>query len=272
MASPVNLLLAILAFLSLGSLVAAEDSTAAGPFPKRGLAFNNPSRNYIQHWTQPGSQVNWAYNWNSVMDIDFPWGLEFVPMLWGDRPEHTTNWFNNVNNALSRGSGHILAFNEPDACGGGQACMSSQHAVDAYRKYIMLFVGRAALGAPAVTNGPGGLTWLREFLHLCTGCEIHFVPIHWYDSATNVAYFTNYVQEAHNAAGGRQIWLTEFNGSGNIDQQAQFMRTVMPWLDAQSYVFRYAWQWCDPYFTGGTIVRIDGYPSDLGGLYAYTPY
>ena len=30
-----------------------------------------------------------------------------------------------------------------------------------------------------------------------------------YDSAGNVAYVKKYVQEAHDAAGGRQIWLTE---------------------------------------------------------------
>ncbi|KAG4415717.1 hypothetical protein IFR04_011130 [Cadophora malorum] len=93
-----------------------------------------------------------------------------------------------------------------------------------------------------------------------------------YDSAGNVAYFKKYVQEAHDAAGGRQIWLTEFNGAGNIDQQAQFMRTVMPWMDAQPYIKRYAWHWCDPYSTGSTIVRLDGYHSPLGGVYAYTPY
>ena len=87
--------------------------------------------------------------------------------------------------------------------------MSPQRAVDAYRKYIVPFGNRAALGAPAVTNGASGLPWLREFLRLCSGCKIDFVPIHWYDSATNVAYFQKYVQDAHNAAGGRQIWLTE---------------------------------------------------------------
>ncbi|CZT11720.1 uncharacterized protein RCO7_08681 [Rhynchosporium graminicola] len=95
------------------------------------------------------------------MDNDFPRGLEFVPMLWSDGEDNTRDWFGDIENALSRSTGHILAFNGPNACDGGQACMSSQHAVDAYRKYIMPFVGRAALGAPAVTNGPGGLDWLR---------------------------------------------------------------------------------------------------------------
>lgn len=102
-----------------------------------------------------------------------------------------------------------MAFNEPDACGLGQSCMSPQQADNAYRKYILPFSGRPALGAPAVTNGPNGLKWLRDFLSLCTGCQIEFVPIHWYDPASNVAYFTKYIEEAHAAVGGRDIWLTE---------------------------------------------------------------
>ena len=75
----------------------------------------------------------------------------------------------------------------------------------------MPFANRASLGAPAVSNGAGGLPWLRDFLSACAslGCRIDFVPVHWYDSATNIAYFQNYLNEAHDAAGGRQIWLTE---------------------------------------------------------------
>lgn len=106
--------------------------------------------------------------------------------------------------------------------------MDPQRAVAAYRKYIMPFAGRAALGAPAVTNGPGGLPWLREFLRLCAGCQIDFVPVHWYDAWDNDAYFRDYISAAHDAAGGRQIWITEFNARGTIDQQAAFLRKVMP--------------------------------------------
>lgn len=89
MMSPLNILLAIMAFPSLGSVTLASPiikakvnitteidfrspsiATASAPFPKRGLAFNNAA--YIQHWTGTDSQVNWAYNWDSWMPGNFP--------------------------------------------------------------------------------------------------------------------------------------------------------------------------------------------------------
>lgn len=57
---------------------------------KRGLPFNNPSK-YIQTFKGAGSKVAWAYNWDSFMDSTFPGNVEFVPMLWGDGADHTTN-------------------------------------------------------------------------------------------------------------------------------------------------------------------------------------
>lgn len=87
--------------------------------------------------------------------------------------------------------------------------MTPQAAVDAYRTYMNPYAGRAYLGAPAVTNGPKGLPWLKEFLKLCTGCHIDFIPIHWYDKATNVPYFKSYIGQAKEAAGSLNIWITE---------------------------------------------------------------
>lgn len=57
---------------------------------KRGLPFNNPSK-YIQTFKGAGSKISWAYNWDSYMDPGFPKNVEFVPMLWGDAADHTTN-------------------------------------------------------------------------------------------------------------------------------------------------------------------------------------
>lgn len=57
---------------------------------KRGLPFNNPPK-YIQNFKGANSKVSWAYSWDSYMDPAFPKNVEYVPMLWGDGPEHTTN-------------------------------------------------------------------------------------------------------------------------------------------------------------------------------------
>jgi len=89
--------------------------------------------------------------------------------------------------------------------------MSPQDAANAFRTYMMPYAKHASLGAPAVTNGPSGMNWLSQFFSLCKDCKIDFVPIHWYDSATNLDYFYNYVKNAHSVGGGRDVWLTEVN-------------------------------------------------------------
>jgi len=134
-----------------------------------------------------------------------------------------------------------MSFNEPDLS--SQANLAYTDAAAGYKKYMMPFAAKAKLGSPAVTNGaaPMGLTYLKNFISACSGCQIDFVPIHWYDSASNVAYFKQYVQDAYNAGGKKPIWITEFQASGSADQQNAFLKEVLPWLDAQDYVQRYAW-------------------------------
>jgi hypothetical protein len=124
------------------------------------------------------------------------------------------------------------------------------------------FACKARLGAPAVTNGPSpmGLAWLSNFVGACTGCTIDFVPIHWYDSATNVDYFKSYIQQAYTAGGNRPIWITEFGASGSDAEITTFMNTVLPWLDSQPYVERYA------YFMAGAGTLIDSSGSGLSAI------
>lgn len=161
-------------------------------------------------------------------------------MLWSAASDLTSVWSANVATAIAAGTTHVLAFNEPDLS--SQSNMTVAQAVTAWNKYMQPLAGKVKLGAPAVTNGgsPMGLTWLGEFLDACTGCTIDFVPIHWYDSATNPYYFKAYIQEAY-AVAGRPIWLTEFEGSGTQAQQIAMLKQVMPWLDSLSYVERYSW-------------------------------
>jgi hypothetical protein len=39
----------------------------------------------------------------------------------------------------------------------------------------------------------------------------------------------------------KPIWITEYQCYGTDAEQAAFLQTVIPWLDAQSYVARYAY-------------------------------
>lgn len=71
-------------------LLLAAACLSLAQFPERGLPYNDPPVSIeSQNWNRPGSQINWAYNWGSNMDPNFPEFLEYIPMLWGDAPVHT---------------------------------------------------------------------------------------------------------------------------------------------------------------------------------------
>ena len=42
---------------------------------------------------------------------------------------------------------------------------------------------------------------------------------------------------------GKDVWVTEFGPQGSEDEIQDFLRQVLPWLDSQDYVYRYAMQW-----------------------------
>lgn len=233
---------------TLATSTAAKSSTAAATSSsgssgsssggKRGVPYNTAS--YVSQFTS-SPEVSWAYNWGSSSSGLSASGIEYVPLLWGMSSTFTGPWSAAASKAISSGSKHLMSFNEPDLS--SQANLGASDAAAGYKKYMQPFAGQAKLGAPAVTNGasPMGLTWLKSFLSSCSDCTIDFVCIHWYDSASNVAYFKSYIQDAYTAGGNRPLWITEFQASGSTDEQNAFMKEVLPWLDASDMVDRYAW-------------------------------
>lgn len=210
------------------------------------------------------SKVGWAMNW-AHNTSPLPASMEYVPMLWNVDNNHLGNWMNEVPKLISSGSRHLLAFNEPDHA--GQANMSPESAAEAYKTYMQPWAGQARLGAPAVTNGPApmGMAWLRNFMNACSGCTFDFVPVHWYDSATNIAYFKNYLTDAH-AQTGKPIWLTEFGAAGTDAQVQSFLREAMAWMDSQPWIERYSYFMCA---TGsGMLLSSSNTLSGIGSTFA----
>jgi hypothetical protein len=196
--------------------------------------------------------VTWAYNWAS--DPYYPSGytpnsyngvLIYVPMLWSAASDLTSIWNNNVaNDIATHETDSVLAFNEPDECGSGQSCMNVSYAVSQYQQWIQPYAGKVLLGAPAVTNGVGsgiGINYMEQFIANCTGCTVDFIPIHWYGSVTDTAGFKTYVK-SYWTTFAKPVWITEFGTtSGTEAQIVAFLKNVLPWLDQQTYVKRYAY-------------------------------
>lgn len=123
--------------------------------------------------------------------------------------------------------------------------MNASYAAAAYQQWIEPYAGKLLLGSPAVTNGVGpgiGIDYLRQFMAACGGlCTVDFVALHWYGSVLDPDGFKSYV-ESFWTEFGRPVWVTEFGTQGGTDQDTlDFLSEVLPWLDAQTYVQRYAW-------------------------------
>ncbi|GAA6053905.1 hypothetical protein JCM3770_005326 [Rhodotorula araucariae] len=234
-----------------------SSGTSSGASSKKGVGYNdvNLTKNLA---------ISWAYNWGQKPDGMLDAGVEFVPMLWDD---NAGDWMTNAQNAIESGSSHLLGFNEPDLP--GQADMPVSEAVAAWKKYMSPFYGRAKLVSPAVTNGgyPLGRDYLASFFDSCPEClaETEAIALHWYDGAFNVDYFKNYLTEAYERF-KKPIWVTEFAGSGSVAEQQKFFQAVLPWMEGQPWIERYA-GFGD--FVG-TYVNADSSLTTLGRAYSDT--
>jgi hypothetical protein len=122
----------------------------------------------------------------------------------GDDSAHTDTWFSDASYWLADGgSGHLLAFNEPEQA--SQSNLSPQDAASAYLTWMTPFSGRAQLGSPAVSND--GWSWITEFMSLCGDCGVTFIAVHWYNDYTLFSDFQNWVNDA--CSFGLPVWITE---------------------------------------------------------------
>jgi len=216
----------------------SSTSSSGSSGGKRGVAFN--AANLVSPFIGK-SPVSWSYNWGSSA-TGLASGIEYVPMLWSNAAAKTASFDADAKAAIAAGATAILGFNEPDHP--EQANMDVGTAASAYKSLLSDKYGGGSikLGSPAVTNGaaPMGLDYLSNFLKQCSGCQVDFVTIHWYDSASNIDYFKSHVEQA-NTISGKPVWLTEFGATGSDDEVNAFLKVVLPWLDSQDYVHRYSY-------------------------------
>ncbi|KAF7559880.1 hypothetical protein G7046_g4260 [Stylonectria norvegica] len=211
-------------------------------FNKRGLVYNDV--NLANTFGNACPSCGWGYNWDSSS-----YGLNskfsFVPQLWSPDSGHTNQWNNNANTAINNGAKALFSFNEPDNA--GQSNLSPAAAATAHRQWMNPFAGRAKVGAPAVTNSGDagqGLAWLSAFFTACNaqgGCQVDFCPVHWYSDAQYSSTIWTHLKNAHDICGGRPIWLTEFAATGADSTVTPFLQSVIPQLEALSYLDGYSY-------------------------------
>jgi hypothetical protein len=245
---------------------------------KRGMATNTaPSAAFAPTAALPG--VSWWYNWSAAGSGGSAGNaIEFVPMIWGS---------GSLKAALPAGSRYVLGFNEPNFT--AQSDLTPQQAAadwpsietSAKAAGIPLvspavnFCGSATdtsqCSDPAVTDP---YTYLKDFFAACTGCEVDYVAVHWYncDLPSLQAYLEGNVDAGGTLQGfaqfGKPLWLTEFScdTTHSVADQTAYMKAAVPYLESNPNVFRYSW-FSASAIPNAQLANTDGSPTALGTTY-----
>lgn len=233
-----------------GSLAAGSSGDGGGGGGGSATAAARPSKRGVG-WalTVPQAEVlgtlRWWYDWGTDIGdahgtaASARAGIEFVPMQWG-------RWgIEQLAQVLQPRSRVILGFNEPNHR--MQAALSPQEAaalwpqVQAVADQLGLRLGSPAAapcGAKCVEPDP--FKWWDAFFEACQGCRVDFLATHYY--ACNPEWLKSYLQQCRKY--GRPVWLTEFacpNPGGPDVTSWRYMAQVLPLLDRDPWVERYAW-------------------------------
>lgn len=242
----------------------ATGSSGSTGFAKRGIAYNDA--NLANSFSEQCVGCGWLYNWGSSAP-GITGNKNFIPMLWGDLPVHTTNWDQDAEAAIANGAKHFFSFNEPDMP--SQANMSPAAAAAAHAKYMSKYSGKVQVGAPSVSNSGQagqGLDWLKQFMTACAstdGCEVDFCNVHWYSQAQYSDTLFSHLKDANDACGGKPVWLTEFAPIDSDNEISSFMNSVIPKLEALDYLAGYAY-----FMVADNNLMTSSSLSSIGNVYA----
>ncbi|KAL4230341.1 hypothetical protein ACF0H5_010724 [Mactra antiquata] len=210
----------------------------------------------VSHWA-PKFQCNdfevlnnmtWWYDWKKNLDefegtdncsstnVIHQYADTYVPMIWSYYPKTVVK--------LEPNTAYLLGFNEPNHK--KQANRTPYQAANYWKKVESHAEGRllvspaaAPCGTYCINEDP--IEWFDQFFGNCTGCRVDHLATHYY--GCNATHTMNYLQELYNRY-QKKIWLTEFAcGDRVMDPTVQlnYMKDVLPRLEAADFVFRYAW-------------------------------
>ena len=188
--------------------------------------------------------------------------------MYGKKSDLTGEWTTNAKKTIAAGATHFLGFGEPELPGDLQ--MTPQEAVDLWMKELQPYADQVKIGAPSVVQT--GLDWLAEFLTKCeiAGCKIGFVSVHWFWKSDEQGRkdFKDVIGKAIKLANNRPLWVPNFGCSGDREAQKSFLDEMLPFLDGQKEIERYAFVALDKEVG---FLEQGGGLSTLGQFYADYP-
>ncbi|MCJ1273490.1 hypothetical protein MMC21_001282 [Puttea exsequens] len=216
-------------------------------------------------------KISWCGNWYSSGPPKLNSRIEFVPQNYGKDSDTDGTWTKNAEKAEAQGAKYFLSFGEPGTPN-AKLYMDAQDAANLWIKEMQPYATKGvSVGAPGNLQNVVDFDYLTDFLAACDklGCDIGFIAVHWFWSAApgHVSGFKDVINNATRIANGKPVWLDNFQATGTNAAQQEFLGEVVPWLEQNEGVARYAYVSTDR-TTGTGFLNADGSISSLGTYYA----
>ena len=249
----------------------SKTGSSSGSGNKRGLIMpcGSADTDFLVEAFNDKPSIKWAANWYSAPPGNLSSNIDFVPQDYHFDDSDFVTWNENAKKAISEGQKYLLGFGEPETDPGAQSPQGVQAAAAGWMKFMQPYSGQASLGSPAVLQNTNDFNWLSEFLDACDslGCDIGFIAIHWMWEASQAESFKTVITNATTVANGKPVWVDNFSASGTNEEQQAFLNEVVPWMEDNDAIERYAY--VSPDRTTGTgFLNADGSISSLGTFYA----
>ena len=217
------------------------------PNTKRGICLSHKYDNdnaFIEPFKS--GNIKWFYNYGldimGNLDSKFE-DIEFVPKIWG--AGHILDSYSN--NTKSKA---IMSFNEPFQK--NQANMTISQIKSRWDEVINMAKGMR-LGLVSLTGGVNKYkSQINELKSAIPFDTIDFIELHHYSCNSNELNTT--INEIYKQT-KKPIWITEFacadysnnnNPYKNPTAQLNYMKSVLPMLEANPYVEKYSWFTTEP--------------------------
>ena len=266
---------------ALSLLPSSTQSTESQPIPtsnnggistKRGIIASGSDQKLLVGALGTFEKISWLGDWYSGPPTNLPSSIEFVPQNYGRQSDVNGEWTSNAKKAVAAGDKYFLSFGEPGTPN-AQLYMDPQDAVTLFMQKMQPYAEQGvSIGAPGTLQNDQDFAWLSSFLDLCdkAGCKIGFLAMHWFWTAEtdHVQGFKDTLTKNVALAKGKPVWVDNFQAAGSMEDQMDFLKEVVPWLDSQEDVARYAYVPVDRGNGQGFLNDGDGTLSELGKLYA----
>ena len=253
---------ALLAMTVPYSSHAAEDKPAIRIVPcdkpvksvKRGVCINQID---AKDFMALSPSISWFYTWHFTPTMEVPTAanMEFLPMVWGDRPESLTGLESYLKTHKPR---RVLAINEPNLK--GQAFISPEQTATLYKKIkVIADEHKIPVVGPHMALGSSDsdsikaydpidkkevtytymVPFVKAFLDYMGDEEVSATGAHSYGNMGELTWMTGMLKDEFK----RPTWITEFAWWGAPDMAAaqDYLIQSVDLFERTPHVEGYAW-------------------------------